>query len=690
MPDCSIIMPVHNKASLTRQCLDALFACGEASAFEVVVVNDASTDGTAELLAGYGDRIRLLTHETNAGFANTCNDGARLAQGKYLVFLNNDTVPLKGWLDKLVAYAEKHPAAAVVGTKMLFPDGSIQHAGAVICQDYGCRHIYAGFPGDHPAVNKSRRFQVVTAGCALFRREPFEQAGGFDPVFFNGYEDVDLCLRLGAMGHEIHYCHESVLYHLESVITDSMTGHEEREHRNYLLYRSRWAHRIQPDDIRYYIEDGLLRITYNQFYPLEVRLSPTLGLLTGADCERETDRLLNARARQVYDLLRETVRLSVRVKEAEFEAARNGKQKQPPVEAPAPAEISPAEVELISRGEVHWLSPETSGRVISVILPIKNAATQLRQILPRVLSQKCNDQVEFVAVDSGSSDDTLDVLRQYAATIVSIPPAAFDHGLTRNLATRYARGNVYVFLTKTALPADDRWLANLVAPLDQDPLVAGVCSRTQPKPDADFLTYRDVMRDPDSSPERQVRVIGDREEYRALDHAALRLLINFHTQGTAIRPEVFARVPFRRILMGEDILWAKEVLEAGYKIQHEPSAVVLHSHNYSFQEIFLRNFDDGFVNQQVVGRTFADEDVIPVIEELVREDWEYLKNECELTGENLERWQQISSLRRTAQTVGEWLGVNHRRFKGDLVSFCSLTARLRADAVKEQMEPMSV
>jgi GT2 family glycosyltransferase len=682
MPDCSIIMPVLNKASLTRQCLDALFACDESTSFEVIVVNDGSTDTTAELLASYGDRVRVLTHAANSGFSNTCNDGARLAAGNYLVFLNNDTVPMKGWLDKLVAYAEKCPRAAVVGTKMLFPNNTIQHAGVVICQDFSCRHIYAGFPADHPAVNKSRRYQVVTAGCALFRRAPFEQSGGFDPAFFNGYEDVDLCLRLGETGHEIHYCHESLLYHLESVVTESMATERVTSHRNYLLYRTRWAHRVQADDIRYYIEDGLLGITYNQLYPFEMRLSPSLGLLSGADCEREADRLLNARARQVYDLLRETIRLSVRVKEAEYQteaaAKKNGK-----MEATPPRQDLMAEGELIAKGEIHWLSSEASGRVISVILPVKNAAAQLRRLLPHVLRQKSFDQVEFVAVDSGSSDDTLDVLRQYAATIVTIPPQAFDHGLTRNLATRHARGNVYVFLTKTALPADEHWLANLVAPLDKDPLIAGVCSRTQPKPDADVLTRRDVLRDLDSSPDRQVRWITDRSAYGKLDHEDLRRFINFHTQGTAIRPEVFARIPFRRILMGEDILWAKEVLEAGHKIQHEPGAVVLHSHNYSVQEIFLRNFDDGFVNQQVVGRTFDDEAVIPVIEDLVRDDWEYLKSECCLTGIQLERWQQISVLRRAAQTVGEWLGVNHQRFKGDLVSFCSLTARLRADTVTE-------
>ncbi len=107
----------------------------------------------------------------------------RAASGRYLIFLNNDTIPLPGWLDKLVIYADNNPAAAVVGTKMLFPDNTIQHAGVVVCQDRDVRHIYAGFPADHPATNKSRRFQVVTAGWRFFGVGPSKKPTGSTPLF---------------------------------------------------------------------------------------------------------------------------------------------------------------------------------------------------------------------------------------------------------------------------------------------------------------------------------------------------------------------------------------------------------------------------------------------------------------------------------------------------------------------------
>ena len=302
---CSVVIPVYNKANLTRQCVDTLLSLPSASCpFEIIVVDDGSRDSTPRVLAGYGDRIRVVTHATNKAFATSCNDGAAVARGDYLVFLNNDTIPFVGWLDALVRYAEAHPRAGLVGSKLLFPDGTVQHAGMAVCQDFQPRHIYVGFPGDHPAVNKPRRMQAVTGACQLFPRAVFEKAGGFDPVFINGYEDVDLCLRVGELGYEVHYCPESVLVHLEGV----SEGRYKHESQSATAFHKRWAGKLRPDDVAYYLEDGLIRFEYAVNY-LEVRADPLLGFVNRGEAFADAEQVLLRRAQQVYSLIRENVAL---------------------------------------------------------------------------------------------------------------------------------------------------------------------------------------------------------------------------------------------------------------------------------------------------------------------------------------------------------------------------------------------
>jgi len=303
---CSIIIPVYNHAALTRQCLETLLAAPPCSCgWEIIVVDDGSSDATPALLKGFGDRIRAITQPRNAGFATACNTGAAAATGDHLVFLNNDTVPLSGWLDALVNHARAHPRAGVVGSKLLYPNGTIQHAGIVVMQDRYPRHIYLGFPGNHPAVNKSRRFRMVTGACTLLPRCVFDELGGFDTIFRNGYEDTDLCLRASERGYEIHYCHESVLIHLESV-SEGRHGHSSH---NTRVFCERWGAVLTPDECQYYVEDGLLQFTYLRSGLLKLAVSPLLAVIDDKSHERTVEKLLCQRAHQVHELLKENILL---------------------------------------------------------------------------------------------------------------------------------------------------------------------------------------------------------------------------------------------------------------------------------------------------------------------------------------------------------------------------------------------
>jgi len=348
----SIIIPVFNQAALTKRCLQAV-GTGE---FEIVVVDDASSDATASVLESIAPLVKTVRHSENQGFGASCNDGAAVASGDYLVFLNNDTIPQPGWLEALVAYANGHPRAAIVGSKLLYPDGMIQHAGVVICQDRYPRHIYTGFPADHEAVNKSRRFQIVTAACMLVRRKAFAQANGFDRGFRNGFEDVDLCLRLGDLGHEIHYCAQSVVQHLESV----SAGRFKADRENVALYRERWLTRVHPDDVTYYLADSLLEFTYEGSFPLDLDVSPRLALLERAVRESQTERLLADYTRQIADLRRENARLSLFAvgSHPESETAQYDKLKRRIREAVQHATSSGATVLVVSKGDRSLLELE--------------------------------------------------------------------------------------------------------------------------------------------------------------------------------------------------------------------------------------------------------------------------------------------------------------------------------------------
>jgi GT2 family glycosyltransferase len=318
----SIVVPVHNRASLTRACLDAVLA-DLPDDCEVVVVDDASTDGTGDLLAGYGDSVQALALSDNHGYAGACNEGARAAQGEALLFLNNDTVPQPGWLEAMRHCASANPTAAVVGAKLLYPTGSIQHAGVVFGQDGYPHNLYAGLPAELPAANRSRRLQAVTGACMLVERRAFEAADGFDTGFRNSLEDVDICLRIGAGGGEVHYCHEAIVTHLES----ASRGRLDRFEQSVELYRGRWRERVRRDDLSIYIEDGLLEVEYAESYPLRLAISPQLAAVADGR-EPEVEKLLGDYAHQVSDLLAEVVRLTG--------AARNRDDGRAPENEPLP------------------------------------------------------------------------------------------------------------------------------------------------------------------------------------------------------------------------------------------------------------------------------------------------------------------------------------------------------------------
>jgi GT2 family glycosyltransferase len=257
-PSCSIIIPVRNRAVFTKACLLAIekSVCAERIRYEVIVVDNGSTDDTPVLLTAWvrsRTNARILRMQQNCGFAHACNQGARMARGRYIVLLNNDTLPTPGWLEKMVELAQGDGQIGIVGSRLLFPDGRIQHIGVAFDEAKNPGHIYRGFPCNIPPANFSREYQAVTAACLLIERELYWAVGGLDEDYHNSYEDIDLCLKVRARGARVLVCADATVYHFES-ISDDRRSHD---FRNRALLKNRWSNQIRPDLKGWYARDGI-------------------------------------------------------------------------------------------------------------------------------------------------------------------------------------------------------------------------------------------------------------------------------------------------------------------------------------------------------------------------------------------------------------------------------------------------
>ncbi len=253
-PVVSIVIPVFNNWAYTRQCIESIFTVGDSLPFEVIVVDDASTDGTADRLDDLPFPVKLVRHEENRGFAVSCNDGTKTAEGLYVLFLNNDTIVLPGWMDNMVMAISGDHSIGLVGNLQIYPDdGSVQQAGIVCGADKMVYSIYAKqLPASHPAVRRPREFPFIAGSCILLERTFFLSLGGFDEAYMNSCEDIDLCLKVREAGRKVWYCPDSRIYHFES---RTVSGHS-KSGANYQLLLRRWGHRLERDDEGFYREDA--------------------------------------------------------------------------------------------------------------------------------------------------------------------------------------------------------------------------------------------------------------------------------------------------------------------------------------------------------------------------------------------------------------------------------------------------
>ena len=231
----------------------------------------------------------------------------------------------------------------------------------------------------------------------------------------------------------------------------------------------------------------------------------------------------------------------------------------------------------------------------SVVILTFNGERYLREVLDAVFRQTASFPYEVIVIDSGSADGTLDIVRSYSARMHEIPNSEFNHGETRNLGARLARGQFVVYLTQDATPASESWLEYLVDAFEIGPTVAAVYGLHTPRPDCDPITKRDMeefflMMGPKN--QATARYIEDGEggweEYQRSEG-----IIGFYSDvNSCLRKSTWEKIPYRALDYAEDQAFGRDILQGGYWKVYEPRAAVIHSHSYPLLEYFRRQFDE--------------------------------------------------------------------------------------------------
>jgi GT2 family glycosyltransferase len=240
LPSVSLIIASHTGRRDLRRCLPSVLG-DDYPNLQVIVVDNASTDGTAELVEREYPSVKIIRNESNLGFGRANNAGARDATGKYLAFLNQDAVVRLGWLDRLVMALEAHPEAALATPKILLLDdpdtinacGDQSHyTGLSFCRG-------AGQPADSFAELES--VNAVSGAAFVIRGDVFKELGGFDDDFFLYMEDIDLSWRARLSGYSCLYVPDSIVLHdYELTFGPDKSYYQERNRGLMLLKNLRW------------------------------------------------------------------------------------------------------------------------------------------------------------------------------------------------------------------------------------------------------------------------------------------------------------------------------------------------------------------------------------------------------------------------------------------------------------------
>ncbi len=321
--------------------------------------------------------------------------------------------------------------------------------------------------------------------------------------------------------------------------------------------------------------------------------------------------------------------------------------------------------------------------MITIAILVKNGAKYLDEVLKAVKEHGSRFTYEVIAIDSGSKDGSLDILKYHGIRLIEIAPEEFNHGQTRDLACRAAndQSKYMVYLSQDATPMGG-WLDALIEPMEADSEIAGTFSRQIPRPEASPIV-KYLMQHRWEQVGTDKRVLKHIEK---IDDFKLRMLwyCSFSNTSSCIRRQLLLEHPFGNAGFAEDALWAKMMLIKGYKILYEPASRVLHSHDHSLFEVLSASFDHGRGMTEVAqnGNIKADArlnrrnllEMVNMIKEecsyILKDDSSIPRKLCYLL--YMPFWHSIARL-------GSLLGYKHQSLPEALKRWLSRQERLRSE-----------
>jgi GT2 family glycosyltransferase len=245
----SIIIINHNTCELLRTCLSSIYKQTQNIVFEVIVVDNGSTDGSREMLAQDFPQVVTIFNDENKGFAAANNQGIRQAKGESVLLLNSDTEILDRAIEKTISFMEQYPEASIAGCKLLNPDGTLQPS----CRSFPSAwnlfaeatflyllfkktELFGGYHKSDFSHTETRQVDVVMGAFMMIRREVFEKAGLLDESYFMYTEETDFCYRARQFGFKVYFTPEAQIIHHVAGSKKSTQSYHEHLHLSQLLF----------------------------------------------------------------------------------------------------------------------------------------------------------------------------------------------------------------------------------------------------------------------------------------------------------------------------------------------------------------------------------------------------------------------------------------------------------------------